>query len=70
MTLITSFIPVFEDKLKLLKKDLKKELEKAKSERRKEVMKSLIKEAKGLQETINSVKRDISIECPHCGGLI
>ena len=66
--MITSFIPILEDKLAKLKNTLKIELERAKSERRKDVMKRLVKDAKSLQKTINEVKKENAKICPHCGG--
>ena len=66
--MITSFIPILEDKLTKIKNTLKIELERAKSERRKDVMKRLVKDAKSLQKTINEVKKENTKICPHCGG--
>ena len=66
--MITSFIPILEDKLTKIKNTLKIELERAKSERRKDVMKRLVKDAKSLQKTINEVKKENAKICPHCGG--
>ena len=66
--MITSFIPILEDKLTKIKNTLKNELERAKSERRKDVMKTLVKDAKKLQKTINEVKKENAQVCPHCGG--
>ena len=66
--MITSFIPILEDKLTKIKKTLKNELQLAKSERRKDVMKRLVKDAKSLQKTINEVKKENAKICPHCGG--
>ena len=66
--MITSFIPVFEERLSKLKNTLKNELESAKSDRRKGVMKRLVKDAKSLQKTINEVKKENAKICPHCGG--
>ena len=66
--MITSFIPILEDKLTKIKKTLKSELQLAKSERRKDVMKRLVKDAKSLQKTINEVKKENAKICPHCGG--
>ena len=66
--MITSFIPILEDKLTKIKKTLKSELQLAKSERRKDVMKTLVKDAKKLQKTINEVKKENAQVCPHCGG--
>ena len=68
--MITSFIPILEDKLTKIKKTLKSELQLAKSERRKDVMKTLVKDAKKLQKTINEVKKENTKICPHCGGEI
>ena len=66
--MITSFIPILEDKLTKIKNTLKTELQRAKSERRKDVMKRLVKDAKSLQKTINEVKKENAKICPHCGG--
>ena len=66
--MITSFIPILEDKLTKIKNTLKNELQRAKSERRKDVMKTLVKDAKKLQKTINEVKKENTKICPHCGG--
>ena len=66
--MITGFIPVFEERLEILKKSLKNELQRAKSERRKDVMKRLVKDSKSLQKTINEVKKENTKICPHCGG--
>ena len=66
--MITSFIPVFEERLSKLKNTLRIELERAKSERRKDVMKRLVKYAKSLQKTIKEAKKHNAKTCPHCGG--
>ncbi len=66
--MITSFIPILEDKLTKIKNTLKNELQLAKSERRKDVMKRLVKDSKSLQKTINEVKKENTKICPHCGG--
>ena len=68
--MITSFIPILEDKLTKIKNTLKTELQRAKSERRKDVMKRLVKYAKELQKTIKEVKKHNAKTCPHCGGEI
>ena len=68
--MITSFIPVFEERLSKLKNTLRIELERAKSERRKDVMKKLVKDAKSLQKTIKEAKKHNAKTCPHCGGEI
>ena len=68
--MITSFIPVFEERLQKLKNTLKSELQLAKSERRKDVMKRLVKDAKSLQKTIKDAKKHNAKTCPHCGGEI
>ena len=68
--MITSFIPVFEERLSKLKNTLKNELERAKSDRRKDVMKRLVKDAKSLQKTIKEAKKHNAKTCPHCGGEI
>ena len=66
--MITSFIPVFQERLDKLKNTLKNELQRAKSERRKDVMKTLVNDAKKLQKTIKEVKKGNIVKCPHCGG--
>ena len=68
--MITSFIPILEDKLTKIKNTLKNELQLAKSERRKDVMKKLVKDAKSLQKTIKDAKIYNAKTCPHCGGEI
>ena len=68
--MITSFIPILEDKLTKIKKTLKSELQLAKSERRKDVMKRLVKAAKSLEKTIKDAKKHNAKTCPHCGGEI
>ena len=68
--MITSFIPVFEERLQKLTNTLKSELQRAKSERRKDVMKRLVKDAKSLQKTIKDAKKHNAKTCPHCGGEI
>ena len=68
--MITSFIPILEDKLTKIKKTLKNELQLAKSERRKDVMKRLVKDAKSLQKTIKDAKKHNEKTCPHCCGEI
>ena len=68
--MITSFIPVFEERLQKLKNTLKSELQRAKSERRKDVMKRLVKDSKSLQKTIKEAKKHNAKTCPHCGGEI
>ena len=50
--MLTSFIGVFEDKLKMHKNEIKEELQKAKTDRRKAWMKATIKEAKELNINI------------------
>ena len=66
--MITSFIPILEDKLTKIKNTLKNELQLAKSDSRKDVMKKLVKDAKSLQKTIKEVKKENIVKCPHCGG--
>ena len=68
--MITSIIPILEDKLTKIKKTLKNELQLAKSDRRKDVMKRLVKDAKSLQKTIKDAKKYNVKTCPHCGGEI
>ena len=68
MVKTTAFIPVFEEKLIRLKEDLKSELSKAKSYRRKNVIKSMLREAKGLQKLVKEcTPENDCICCPNCG---
>ena len=66
--MLTSFIGVFEDKLKLHKREIKEELQKAKSERRIAWMKATLKEAKELRALVKQAKKQEV--CPHCGGSL
>ena len=72
--MITSFLDVFDDKLKRLKKKIKEELEKDRSKRDKRILKLLLKEAKELRNLIKEGKHetDKCLEkrcrcCPKCG---
>lgn len=65
--MITSYLPIFRQKIDKIKQSLKKELALAKSERRKEVIKSQIKEIKSLQKTIKEAGGEDENKCPHCG---
>ena len=61
---ITAFCGVFEQRLKLLKRDLGRELEKSKSDRQKDRLKKLIQECKQMRDLVKELKP----KCPHCGG--
>ena len=65
--MITSYLPIFKQKIDKIKQSLKKELALAKSERRKEIIKSQIKEIKSLQKTIKEAGGEDENKCPHCG---
>jgi hypothetical protein len=65
--MITSYLPIFRQKVDKIKQSLKNELARAKSDRRKEVIKSQIKEIKNLQKTIKEAGGDDENKCPHCG---
>ena len=69
MVKTTAFIPVFEEKLDKLKKDLKLELGKAKTDRRKHWLKSQVAETKSLQKLIKKMERQLGkiVVCPKCG---
>ena len=64
--MITSYLPIFRQKVDKIKKSLKNELALAKSDRRKEVIKSQIKEIKNLQRTIKEAGGDDENKCPPC----
>ena len=65
--MITSYIPIFQQKVDKIKQSLKSELELAKSDRRKDVIKSQIKELKSLKKTIKKAVGEDENKCPHCG---
>lgn len=67
--MITSFVPVFDDKLKKHKKKLKELLAKPRAERDKKLIKALVKEAKELRDIIKDAKKHMkdNIKCPNCG---
>ena len=65
--MITSYLPIFRQKVDKIKKSLKDELARAKSDRRKDVIKSQIKELKSLKKTIKEDGGDDENKCPHCG---
>ena len=65
--MITSYLPIFRQKVDKIKKSLKDELARAKSDRRKDVIKSQIKELKSLKKTIKEAGGDDENKCPHCG---
>lgn len=69
MGIQTGFYSIFKTKLDRLKEDLKHELSKAKSDRRKERIKAMIKEIKGLSQTVKEMEEvmDLKTVCPHCG---
>ena len=66
---IEAFIPVFDDKLKRIKKKLKELLEKRKKDRDRKTIKALIKEAKGLRDIIKKARK-IKRICPNCGHVL
>lgn len=63
---VEAFIPVFDDKLKRIKKRLNSLLNKPKKERDKKAIKALVKEAKELRETLKQVAK-FKKKCPNCG---
>lgn len=65
--MITSYLPIFQQKVDKIKQSLKNELALAKSDRRKEVIKSQIKELKSLKKTIKEAGGKNERKCPHCG---
>ena len=65
--MITSYLPIFRQKVDKIKQSLKNEVARAESDRRKEVIKSQIKEIKNLQRTIKEASGDDENICPHCG---
>ena len=65
---MTGFLPVFEQRLERIKKNLKKELARAPTERRRDFIKRELKEAKELRDLLRKAVR--KAVCPHCGGDI
>ena len=64
---VGGFLPVFEQKLDLLKRKLKDELSKKKSERSKQTLKHLIKEVRRVEKFVHEQKKNHKNKCPHCG---
>ena len=65
--MITSYLPIFQQKVDKIKQSLKNELALAKSDRRKDVIKNQIKELKSLKKTIKEAGGEDENKCPHCG---
>lgn len=69
MAKITTYLTVFEQRLKKLKSDIKEEIAKPKKERRKSTLKHWLREARELQHTIKDIAPEAEAikRCPHCG---
>ena len=66
--MITSFIPVFEDNMNKLKKEIEEELKRAKTDRRRDWLKKTLREVRDTRKLIKESKPDVV--CPHCGGKL
>lgn len=64
---VGGFLPVFEQRLGMLKKRLKEELEKKKHDRSKHTLKHTIKEIRRWEDFIHKQKKLSKNKCPHCG---
>ena len=67
---ITSYLSIFEDKLKRTIKRIEKELSKAKKERNRATLKNELKIAKSLKKTVHQLRKETALCCPHCGGEV
>ena len=67
---VGGFLPVFEQKLDLLKKRLRDEMEKKKSERSKHALKHLIKEVRRVEKFVHEQRKNHTNKCPHCGEVL
>lgn len=69
MPKITTYLEVFEQRLKKLKDNIEAEIGKPKKERRKSTLKEWVREARDLRKTLKDlVPEPESIKrCPHCG---
>ena len=64
--MITAYYAVFDGKLKKLKERLKEELKEAKDKRDKKFIRSMVKEAKHLRNTLKKMSNEHKITCPNC----
>lgn len=67
---VPNFLTVFEAKLDTLKEHIKSEYNKNKKERSTAKLKSLVREARQLRNSIREAREEHSIKCPHCGKAI
>ena len=69
MAKITTYLSVFEQRLKKLKDNIEDEIKKPKKERRKSTLKEWLREARDLRHTLKEVmpEEDSAKRCPHCG---
>ncbi len=66
--MITSFIPVFEDNMNKLKREIEEELKRAKTDRRRDWLKKALREVRDTRKLIKEARPDVV--CPHCGGKL
>ena len=65
--MITTYLGVFDDKLKHIIKRIKRELEKSKKDRDRETLKTYLREARDLKKSLKKLKKEAATTCPHCG---
>ena len=65
MMLMDNYVPIFQSKVKKLQDKIVKELSIPKKNRNKKHLKKMLKEIKGIKDTIKSAKHIKT--CPHCG---
>ena len=66
---ITTFLPVFKQRLDWSITSLKEEIKKPKKERNKESLKRFLKEAKELKKLVKELDENAS-KCPNCGHIL
>lgn len=66
---ITTFLPVFKQRLDWSITSLKEEIKKPKKERNKESLKRFLKEAKELKKIVKELDDNTS-KCPNCGHIL
>jgi len=64
--MITAYYNVFDGKLKKLKARLKEELKHSKDKRDRKFIRSMVREAKQLRNTLKKMSNMHKITCPNC----
>lgn len=64
--LLSTYLPVWEQKMEKIKKLISIEIHKPKKERKKHQLKLMLIECKDLKRIIKSIKRETIKFCPNC----